>query len=96
MTGTIQDVPTLTGSISEVPMIFGTLSATGEMKGTVDVLEYYPEYKGEYLVTPKASDAVTLNTANMVLKEDVVVAKVPYYETSNETGTTVYIAKEVE
>lgn len=52
-------------------------------------------YSGEYEVTPKAYDEQTLETANRFLKNDVTVHAVPYYETSNVSGETVYIASEV-
>lgn len=51
-------------------------------------------YAGPYSVTPKAGTAQTLSTAGKQMTEDVTVAKVPYYETSNTSGTTVYIAQE--
>lgn len=53
-----------------------------------------PVYAGPYSVTPKANEAQTLSTAGKQMTEDVTVAKVPYYETSNTSGTTVYIAEE--
>lgn len=53
-----------------------------------------PVYAGPYSVTPKAGTAQTLSTAGKQMTEDVTVAKVPYYETSNTSGTTVYIAEE--
>lgn len=53
-----------------------------------------PVYAGPYDVTPKANEAQTLSTAGKQMTEDVTVAKVPYYETSNTSGTTVYIAEE--
>ena len=53
-----------------------------------------PVYAGPYDVTPKADTAQTLNTAGKQMTENVTVAKVPYYETSNTSGTTVYIAEE--
>lgn len=53
-----------------------------------------PVYAGPYSVTPKADTAQTLSTAGKQMTEDVTVAKVPYYETSNTSGTTVYIAEE--
>lgn len=56
----------------------------------------YEIYSGSYRVTPKANKEQTLKTRNRILKEDVVVLEVPYYETSNDSnGTTVYIAREV-
>lgn len=52
-------------------------------------------YTGAYEVTPSASDEQVLSTTNKLLTQDVTVHTVPYYETSNLTGETVYIASEV-
>ena len=52
-------------------------------------------YKGEYTVIPKANAPTVLETAGKTLNKDVTVTKIPYYETSNPTGDTVYIASEV-
>ena len=46
-------------------------------------------------VTPQAKSAVILPTKDRLLSRDVNVKKIPYYETSNQTGVTVYIASEV-
>lgn len=51
-------------------------------------------YTGDYTVTPKTQSQV-LDTANKKLLQDVTVKAVPYYETSNQQGTTIYIASEV-
>ena len=52
-------------------------------------------YTGEYTVTPKAHDQTILPTKRKQMLDDVTVLEVPYYETSNESGVTVYIAQEV-
>lgn len=52
-------------------------------------------YEGNYTVTPKARTAQTLQTKNKTMKENVTVLEVPFFETSNEKGTTIYIANEV-
>ena len=52
-------------------------------------------YQGEYIVIPSPSDNITLETEGKVMDDDVTVIKIPYYETSNITGKTVYIASEV-
>lgn len=52
-------------------------------------------YMGDYVVIPKAHEEVILETKDKTMADDVTVRKVPYYETSNQTGTTVYIASEV-
>ena len=54
-----------------------------------------PPYEGEYEVTPKIFKQ-TLQTAHKILKEDVCVKEIPYYEVSNNSGgSTVYIGNEV-
>lgn len=50
----------------------------------------YDEYKGEYKVIPK-TEKQTLETKNKVMKNNVTVAEIPFFEVSNETGTTVII-----
>lgn len=52
-------------------------------------------YQGDYTVIPKAREEVILPTKDLVMTDDVTVNKVPYFETSNLTGKTIYIASEV-
>lgn len=53
------------------------------------------EYTGEYEVTPKIIETQTLNTNNKLMKNDVTVKPIPYYETSNNSnGKTVIIGGE--
>lgn len=69
------------------------VGADSEGGGTED--QQYDQYTGEYQVIPKAFDSQTLDTANKLLEEDIVVSEVPYYETANEAdGVTSYIARE--
>ena len=51
-------------------------------------------YEGEYIITPKTEQQV-MPTRNKQMRDDVTVKSVPYYETSNASGTTVYIAAEL-
>lgn len=53
-------------------------------------------YSGAYKVIPAAFESQTLDTNNKLMTDDVTVTEVPYYETSNESGKTVYIADEVD
>lgn len=53
-----------------------------------------PEYTGEYNVTP-ATEEQCLPTKNKLMRDDITVREIPYYETSNDTGTTVYIGSKV-
>lgn len=63
--------------------------------GTFISLEYASDYDGAYVVTPRAHSEVVLETMGKTLGDDITVQEVPYYETSNTNGTTVYIASEV-
>ena len=76
------------GSILGKPDLSGTLSvATGQV---------YDVYSGDHEVIPSVAEEQTLETANKLLSKDIVVTKVPYFETSNESnGKTIYIGKEV-
>lgn len=49
-----------------------------------------PPYDGDYIVTPKA-DEQTLSTREKRMLDDVTIKSIPYVETSNVDGTTVYI-----
>ena len=51
-------------------------------------------YEGAYEVTPLPFEAQTLRTKNKLMGDDVVVLEIPYFETSNVSGTTVYIGGE--
>lgn len=52
-------------------------------------------YEGPYDVTPKVT-AQTLPTAKKLMREDVSVRAIPYFDVSNPAGgNTIYIAKEV-
>ncbi|WP_289133333.1 hypothetical protein [uncultured Bacteroides sp.] len=93
----IRALDSLSGKISGESVLKGTLSGIESLNGSICVTREYDTYSGDYKVVPKASGSQILNTANKVLKEDILVTGVPYWETSNESnGTTAYIAKEVD
>lgn len=61
----------------------------------VPVYKDVPLYEGEYEVTPKVEEQ-TLPTAMTLLKEDVTIKSIPYFDVSNNSGgSTVYIGSEV-
>lgn len=55
----------------------------------------YPTYAGPHEVTPKAAEAQVLETARKVVLQDITVHEIPYWETSNQSGMTAFIASEV-
>ena len=52
-------------------------------------------YDGDYIVTPQAHSETVLHTNGYIMTDNVTVIKIPYFEVSNQSGTTIYIADEV-
>lgn len=95
--GSINALETLSGFIAAEASLSGTLSSVGGLAGKVSVTKEYDIYDGEYKIIPRIFEEQVLPTSNRVLKEDVVVKEVPFYETGNDSGgITAYIGKDVE
>lgn len=71
------------------------LSNNPELKGYISISRGSSEiYDGEYTVTPKPFEEQTLETRSKLMANDVTVLAIPYYETSNISGITIYIGGE--
>lgn len=46
----------------------------------------YDAYTGQYAVTPLPNLEQILRTSNKILKHDIVIQPIPYYETTNNAG----------
>ena len=53
------------------------------------------EYQGSYEVVSDPWYDTVMETSGKTMREDVIVKKIPYWETSNESGLTVYIGGEI-
>ena len=88
----------MSGTLSRQGGIGGKLNGENRLNGTISigagVEKDVPIYEGEYEVTPKVTSQ-TLDTHGKKMTEDLVVKSIPYYETSNLWGNTVYIGSEV-
>lgn len=84
----------IVGSVIETSAeVSGDISVEAELTTTVYASGEYDIYTGATDVIPLADAAQTLQTAQKVVMQNITVQKVPYYETSNDHGTTVYIAE---
>lgn len=97
LSGSISASCSLKGTISAEISLTGELSCVGGLAGTISIAKEYDAYAGNYEVTPQAFEPQILPTNNRVLKEDIIVREVPFYETSNTSdGTTAYIGKDIQ
>lgn len=80
------------GKVISDGSISGKVNTDGFIQGIVNYRQCldYATYSGDYIVTPRSYEQ-TLDTSFKVLEDDVTVKQIPYFETSNEDGTTVYI-----
>lgn len=88
------DIGVLSVNISGVEGLEGNLNGTAILEGTLGyaVGTVYDIYDGPIIVTPKADGETVLETANMLVMNDITVLEIPYYETTNLSGGyTVYI-----
>lgn len=102
LNGTLNS-PKLIGKIENAGGIKGMINAglnmVGVIKsdllsGTLDIGGTYQDYSGSYNVTPKTEGQI-LETENKILRQDVLIKRIPYFETSNDYGETIYIGSEV-
>lgn len=77
----------LKGSLNKKYSLTGSFSLPVMQSSVEDI------YYGPYEVTPKSKEQV-LYTKDKILNNNVSVKKIPYYETSNLTGKTIYIGGE--
>ena len=94
ISGVVRTIDTLSGSVNGGGEIYGKVESGGMLIGSVGFpkCNYPPLYDGEYDVIPKAHIMQTLETDGKTMEDDVRVHEIPYWETSNVSGTTVYIA----
>lgn len=87
---------TIVGSLTTNTTITGTLNTSNQITGTVingeGISRSY--YGGEYEVIPKATSQ-TLETKEKIMRDDLEITSIPYFETSNQYGNTIYIGTEV-
>lgn len=84
LVGKLSGGGTLSGAISyTVPAIGGSIT----VPQGVGIIPY----DGVTEVIPRADVEIILPTMRRYVRDDIVVREIPYYETSNEFGTTVNI-----
>lgn len=76
------------GIVSEKESVVGSLG--------ISVSGVTEQYEGEYEVTPLVTHQ-TLPTKKKVMKDNLTIKEIPFFDVSNNAGgTTVYIGEEIE
>lgn len=93
------DVIALSGDIGPPDFYDGTLTGSGSFQGELGVYltsgSKTNNYSGETVVVPRATHDVVLPTRDTFVPDDIIVRKVPSYQTENASGgKTIYIASE--
>ena len=97
--GTIDIIPNniyfgkLKAVITDSTTLIGKISGTNQLKGIMGVSLPVDIYDGDYIITPKVESQL-MRTKNKKMEDNVTVLAIPYFETSNLTGKTVYIGGE--
>ena len=74
----------------------GQISGVNTLKGILTIppiTETINIYEGDYTIVPKVESQL-MRTKNKKMEDNVTVLAIPYFETSNLTGKTVYIGGE--
>lgn len=85
-----EPVLSITGILKKKEILSGVLAKKNSLVGYISKDASISYYSGEYEITP-AVDAQVMLTKNKMMANDVTVNAIPYYETSNPFGYTVYI-----
>lgn len=72
-----------TGTIEDFQDKYNALINEGDMDYIYKLVD---KYAGSYEVTPLPLMEQILQTTNKILTDDIVIAPIPYYETSNDAG----------
>ena len=97
ITGALSTVDaTIIGELKTSEMIVGTMTPIDIVSGdiTIPPEKYIDPYMGEYVIKSDPFKDEIYMTKNHSMTKNLTVLKIPYYETSNETGYTVYIGGE--
>lgn len=90
----IEKIPIISANLSIVENLVCYGSCIENINAKLSVVKDVPVYQGEDTIYPIARQDQTLKTAGYKMNSDIIVKEVPYFETSNQNGTTVYIARE--
>lgn len=97
MDGCITSLVRITGTLADISRIRARVFSDATLHGHISLPKSVSgeAFLGPYEVIPSTTDDIILETKRKTMTDDVTVFKIPYYETMNTSGYTVYIGSEV-
>lgn len=93
----MRDTVVIEGEVNLLNVIEGEFGLLNVIDGEIDKVIYvdgsHAAYTGDYIVTPITTGPIVLETAQKIMTDDVTVLTIPYFETANESGNTVFIGE---
>jgi len=85
----------MNGVIETNDTLMGKITTNEEITATIDYVKVIPKknYEGPYTIKPSINQQV-YDTNDKTMINDLTIQAIPYFETNNEYGKTVYIGKE--
>ena len=99
ITANIVTINKIACNINSLSQVNGSIATAQVVTASLQIpdIVHTAFYDGQYEIEPKAHTTITLNTNGKTLLNNVIIKKIPYFETSNlSSGHTVYIASEVD
>lgn len=94
----IDQIESIHSNIRTKTSIHSKLESKGSINSKVGlptiVEQQVDIYEGPTTVVPSSYFDQELYTKNKLVKSDITVKQIPFYETTNETGKTIYIGNE--
>lgn len=93
ISGIIQNHGDITGIINGKLKISGEVNSEKQMTASISLFgDKEPiRYSGDHEFTPDTDEDYSVDTKFKMMSSNIVIKKIPYYETSNPSGTTIYI-----
>ena len=95
ISGEIQKRADISGSVNGISKISGEVNPEKHMDASVSLFgDKEPiRYSGDHEFTANTEEDYSVDTKFKMMSSNIVIKKVPYFETSNPTGTTIYIGE---
>lgn len=96
MRGIMENNDTIKGVIYTSGELKGRINNNNSMTAIIDIESISrPNYDGDYTIIPSINEQ-TLETKNKVMTDNLNIKQIPYFQTSNQYGDTIYIGKEID